>query len=133
MDKLKVESQWNGTKDMMLNIPHFPHLHSTLTDTLTDYTRYPHPYEYFLSSLCGIITLIIYKFSEEKCIIITNLYITISASLSNEIGKITNIEVNIKLDSSVSPDELTSLQNLIYQNDTMVYLFDKDIINVNWD
>ncbi len=133
MEKLRVESQWNGTKDMMLNIPHFPHLHSTLTEKLSDYSRYPHPYEYFLTSLCGIITLIINNYSEEHCVLITNLYITISASLSDEIGKFTSIEVNIKLDSSVSSNELTVLQNIIYKNDTMVYLFEKDIIHINWD
>ncbi len=133
MDKLKVESQWNGTKDMMLNIPHFPHLHSTLADKLPDCSRYPHPYEYFLASLCGIITLIIHKYSEEKCIIITNLYITINGSLSNEIGKFNNIEVNIKLDSSASAEELTILQNIIKKNDTIVYLLNEEIININWN
>ncbi len=131
---LKVEGQWNGTKDeMMLNIPNFPHLHSSLSN-LDDPQRYPHPVEYFMASLCGTITLVIENYAGKNNVILTNLYIIITCEINNSMEEFSNITVEIRLDSSLSPRQLTELQNILLEKEPVFNLINNnDVLTINWD
>jgi uncharacterized OsmC-like protein len=133
MNRMKVESQWNGTDEMILNVPYFPHLHSSLNGELNKGNRYPHPYEYFLAALTGIITLTVKNFAEKECLLITNLYITIEGLLNNGRDKIKEIKIDIHLDSSASPEELTILENRLTDENTLFSFLKTDKIHINWN
>lgn len=133
MEKILVESQWNGKQEMMINIPNFPHLHSSLTYNVKDCKRYPHPYEYFLSALSGIITLIIKDYSNINCLLITNLYISIYSNFDSK-NNISKISIDINLDSSASPEEFSKLQKEIYNNNLFLNLLNNNnILQINWN
>lgn len=135
MKQIKVEGQWNGREDMMLNISHFPHLHASFTADFENYNRYPHPLEYFLASLIGSITLTIKSFIEKRNLSFVNLYITIVGDINpDRMNKFHKLSIHIRLDSNASPEELTSLQKSLLQEDTIFNLLkDEEIITVNWD
>ncbi len=133
MNIIKIESQWNGTDEMMLNIPYFPHLHSSINGELNKGNRYPHPYEYFLAALTGIITLTVKNFSEKKCLLITNLYITIEGHINENRSKIQKVKIDIHLDSSASPEELTILENMLTADNTILSFLRTDKIYINWN
>lgn len=132
MEKLQVESQWNGKEEMMLNIPHFPHLHASINSITNNKTRYPHPYQYFLAALTGIITMIIKDYSEKNCLLIINLYINIKGQLvTGEDFK--NIDIEIKLNSNATPEQFTELQRRINNDNTVLSMFKENMVNINWD
>lgn len=129
----KVEGQWNGDKEMMLDIPNFPHLHSTIKG-LDKSNRYPHPLEYFLSALCGTLTLCISNYSDNKGITIDNLYIIITCEVDKKLSTIKNLVIEIKQDSDLAPEELTQLQKKLLENEPIFKLLSKkDNIHINWD
>ncbi len=132
MKIIKVESQWNGSDEMTLNIPYFPHLHSSLNIEFEKYNRYPHPYEYFLSALTGTITLTVRDFAERKCLIITNLYITIEGIMNDQKDKIKEINIDIHLDSSATPEELTILEKRLTDDNTLLSFLKTERIHINW-
>lgn len=133
MKKILVESQWNGNQEMMINIPDFPHLHSSLTYNVEACKRYPHPYEYLLSALSGIITLIIKNYSNKNCLLITNLYISIHSNLNSK-HNMPKISIDINLDSSASPKEFNDLQKEIHNNDLFLKLLsNNNLLQINWN
>ena len=134
MNQIKVESQWNGQDELMLNIPHFPHLHSGLGDNFEDYQRYPHPLEYFFVALNGTITLVIKNFAQKNNIIIKNLYITTTGEVNSLTGHFNNIALDLRLDSSASPQKLTNLQQNLLQDEAIFALIKQPhMLTINWE
>ncbi|ACL69814.1 OsmC family protein [Halothermothrix orenii] len=133
MDTFRIEGQWNGNKNMTLNIPHFPHFHSDLTTEFNNFKRYPHPFEYFALSLCGSLTMTIRKNSEEKGINIRNLYLIIEGTVNNELDKLINLTINIHMSSNTTINELASLQKSLLDKDPLFnFIKYSNNINVNW-
>ncbi|MFW6014883.1 MAG: hypothetical protein ACOCRK_00435 [bacterium] len=133
MKKIRIESQWNGNDEVMLNIPDFPHLHAALNKNLEKYNRYPHPYEYFLSSLSGAITAFIKDFSNKHSLITGNLYIIIEGIFNEDLSKIEKLILEIKYDSNATGRQLTELQHGLLNKELILSLLKKEKIQINWN
>lgn len=130
LDKLEVQSQWNGKEyDMTINISNFPHLHSSLNNK----GKYPHPYEYYLISLAGMISILIRDYTINKSFYIKNLYIVIKGNIDNhEINKFKEININIRLDSNAEPEEYKILQDFILHNKILKQMINTKI-KIYWE
>ncbi|MFW6015745.1 MAG: OsmC family protein [bacterium] len=133
MKNIKVESQWNDKSEIMLNIPHFPHLHAGINKNFAENNSYPHPYQYFLASLAGIITMIIIEYSEKYCLLIINLYITVRGEFTGDGKTFKKIDIEIRLNINASPAQFTELQKILTEKNSILSFFKNNIININWD